>query len=159
MQDELMAVIDKNLPAAIGEQLRKRLEQAAKTDKTNTALAEEVAELRESVERAEKLVKQHAILSEREKSLEKNQRELEMRERSLAERDATQRATLAEVKEQAANDKANAIYRLAEIAMGKRSYTERLERSDSKQVPGSNGYSSQFVSESGTVTKTVEQIG
>lgn len=153
IQQDIKDAIAKNLPAAVGEELQERLKQADQFERENKSLTKQIEAANNLVSELNRQLAAHRKLDEREASLAERIVEVTTREIQL-------RATLAETLEQAANDKTHAIFALAEIALGKRRYSETVERSGSRDNPTGDQYGNyRNLHESETVTKTVEQVG
>lgn len=157
---EIAAAIDAHLPAAIGEQLRKRLDDAAKIDKENAKLRETVADLEGTREKLKAIIDKHSELTSREKSLASSRQDLDERTREVERREQAMATTLADERANAAERKAEAIYTLAEIALGKRSREERITRISSKDSPPHDQYgSTRTLRADETVEHVVKEVG
>jgi hypothetical protein len=138
LQKELVQAIDNHLPSAIGEQLRKRLEDAKRLDAENEKLRTANGERIQEIHDLKSEISRHKALNERELAIEKQKLDIADRLRHIETREHALESTLAEQRAEAANDKCHAIYTLAEIALGKRSYTERITRKRDEEVPDKN---------------------
>jgi hypothetical protein len=138
LQKELVQAIDNHLPSAIGEQLRQRLEEAKRIDKENAGLVKLVEEGTQTMTELRGTIAKHIALDKREIALQERERNIESDRRVLDSREHALDKELAQQRAEAANDKCHAIYTLAEIALGKRSYTERITRKRDEEVPDKN---------------------
>lgn len=83
MELEIKAIIEKNLPAHVGEVLRTKLEQADKDAKRVTILENELKQEKSQVEFLQKEIRTYKAFDERNASLDNREKEVESKEREL----------------------------------------------------------------------------
>lgn len=151
---DIASAIKNHLPQAVGEQLRQRLEAADRADRNVVDLRAEVASLKDRLAKYADIENREALLAARAADNHATLQEIERRERDLDRDNAMLRA-------QEAERRADGIFRLAEIALGRRSITERLTVHGRRDMPvTNNGYTStQQFDESHTTERDIESIG
>lgn len=102
MKEEIQSIINKNLPAEVGEILRKRLEHADKD-------AAELKEVKQAWERSkDRVINLESILS-KHADLDSKASELRAKEKELATRESNQKVFEAELKCAEAEKRANEL--------------------------------------------------
>lgn len=129
---DIQEVINQQLPSAVGEVLRKRLEQAEEDAKALTAYKNELAqknkkinELSEQVVDLQQTIRDHAALDIREKTIADRERELKV--------------TLLEGQLAAANDKTQFAKEVALGLVRNVEYRQSAMTSTNKHVPQPHG--------------------
>ena len=151
MNADIREAIEKHIPAHLGKVLQGRL---ALVDK----LEADVVRLNQSANKQDKtltlLTEQRSRVVERETEVEKMTKELSRREAEVTKREIA--AEVVEVKIKAADDRAKAVFALAEIAFKAVSPGQsRYDLSFSGSMPADqNSYGTQPFSASGTAGKS-----
>lgn len=83
MQEELKAVIEKNLPAQVGETLKQRLAQAETDAKLVQTQLTRIASLEDTVKRLENTVNEYRKNDERNAALDAREQKVQEAERNL----------------------------------------------------------------------------
>lgn len=83
MTDEIKAIIEKNLPAQVGETLKKVLEQGKKDSETVEQQAEQIKKLLKTAQEKDELIQNYKKFDERNSALEAREKACEMQERDL----------------------------------------------------------------------------
>lgn len=83
MTDEIKAIIEKNLPAQVGEILKQVLEQGKKDSETVKQQTEKINELVKSLREKEELIKTYREFDERNSALDAREKSCEIQERNL----------------------------------------------------------------------------
>lgn len=152
LTESIREAIKKNLPATVGDELRKRLEMIDQLESRNDGLQSLTNRLNADLAELRTTLEKHKALDLREAALLK-------RQENITEREVRIESTIAENNACEARKRSDDIFRLAEIALGKRSRTETVERHGHKDHPGESGYSNSSLSHNETVTRTVEETG
>lgn len=83
MTNEIKAIIEKNLPAQVGETLKQVLEQGKKDSETVKQQAEQINKLLKTVQERDELIQTYKKFDERNSSLESREKACEIQERDL----------------------------------------------------------------------------
>lgn len=102
MKDEINAIIEKNLPAQVGEALKKRLEQADNDAAKISVMTEQVKSERETSDSLRAEIREYEKFNDRNAALDK-------REKDLAERERLQEVTELKTQVVEANKRADMV--------------------------------------------------
>ena len=80
IEKEMQEIIKKNLPAQVGETLRKALEEGERNKKLLKEEKDENKQLSNQVKSANKLIEAYSVHDERNKKLDEREKEIEKRE-------------------------------------------------------------------------------
>lgn len=83
MTDEIKAIIEKNLPAQVGDSLKLVLEQGKKDSETVKQQKEQIEKLLKTLQEKEELILTYKKFDERNSALEAREKACEMQERDL----------------------------------------------------------------------------
>lgn len=129
---DIQAVIEQQLPAAVGEVLRKRLEQAESDAKDLIKLSRDyelqskrVLQMEENILKYQQEMRDHAAL--------------DIRERTIAERERDLKVTILETQLAAANDKAEFAKNTALGLVRNTEFRQQALGSNSKNIPNPHG--------------------
>lgn len=148
MDDDIKAIIAKNLPAQVGDVLKARLTQAENDAKSLTIY-------KNDLERARAETKE---LAEYIKTLEfkvKLAGELQVREAAISKREQALELTLAVARAENAEKSTSNLMGLVSSVFRNTVVRENIHRTDSKQVTNPGGYTTQMP-ESSTSSHTRE---
>jgi len=83
MQEEFKAIIEKNLPAQVGEVLKTRLEKADRDSNTVKVQNDQIGKLKETVDSLENTIREYREFDKRNSELETRLREVADKERNV----------------------------------------------------------------------------
>lgn len=150
---DLNASIEKNLPAQIGEVLRKRLQQAEIDAKKVTSLTEDVKYYQETLDAVNKKLVSQQELERKEENVAAKLLDLDTRERNI-------KIQILETQLTEANKRADISKELVTLVFKNPTYKTTEFNSINKNVPyntsGYTQYNNESTSESKTTTKETD---
>jgi hypothetical protein len=151
LNNDIVQAIDKHLPNALGEQLRKRLEQLE-------SLERQVNTLDAQTKEAHRRLAEHADIDSKQRALMERTSALDTREAALRAKELDHALSAERVK--SANERASVAFELARIMFGnKRVWRETVQEDENREVPMPSGAYTHTTSDSRRTTREVETEG